>query len=71
MKIYCRHCGTVDAKVTVQRFEDRSEHLRADCGKCGMFVRYLQKTDGNRELVDGVHGEATMGSPQLGLFGSR
>jgi hypothetical protein len=37
----CRGCGAAEVKTRWQEFKDGSRHIRAECARCGGFLRYL------------------------------
>ncbi len=41
--LLCPKCGAAEFVTRWQRFKDGSSHVRADCARCGKFVRYLEK----------------------------
>lgn len=39
----CPDCGASEINVKLQRFKDGTRHRRAECAKCGRFIKYLPK----------------------------
>jgi hypothetical protein len=39
----CPHCGPTRVVSEWQTFADGSRHLRASCGRCRQFLRYLKQ----------------------------
>src|SRR6266542_5977771 len=41
--IVCRKCGAAEFRTYWQTFANGNRHVRADCARCGAFVRYLKQ----------------------------
>src|SRR5262249_47776852 len=41
--LLCQKCGAAEFKTSWQQFAGGKKHLRADCARCGAFVRYLKQ----------------------------
>jgi hypothetical protein len=47
-EIACRNCGTSGApRLTWQTCRNQRRHIRANCAKCGSFLRYVEQTARN------------------------
>jgi hypothetical protein len=44
--LVCPGCGAAEFKTRCQEFRDGTRHVRADCARCGKFVRYLKQPGG-------------------------
>lgn len=53
----CKDCGSVEVRITEQIFCNNTKHLKANCGICDKFLRYVpQEIDpGDMVLPLGKH----------------
>jgi hypothetical protein len=42
--LLCPKCGAAEFRTAWATFKDGSRHVRADCAKCGAFVRFLKQS---------------------------
>jgi hypothetical protein len=41
--VFCKSCGPVYPNIQPQKFLNGTTHLRADCPKCGHFIKWLRQ----------------------------
>lgn len=56
-QLRCRKCRSTKLKFSQQVFADQSVHRRADCQKCGAFVKFLRQKKKRRRQPDGYWSE--------------
>lgn len=69
--VTCRYCGSRNYEVVEQRFRGGDVHKRVQCGDCGKFIKWGDKSSRNKRKREfGYPGDASEFEVQSFLFWS-
>lgn len=68
-RLACQACGWTEARLQWQTFANGTRHIRAECRRCGRYIRFVPQTQDNvqradREATSGPSGPGPPADPE-------